>query len=193
MIGGLRVLPTNVIWKPATGVGYEHLRIREGSNRIHVNSMVIGRLDDATLTRIQYEMVLDSNWATREVSLAIVGEEGALHLSSDGKGNWTNEMGEPIPELVGCIDIDISCTPFTNTLPIRRLSYSPGEPQSIQVVYFSAHELMYRQVQQQYTLLESKENSSVYQYRAGTFVENMTVDTNGLVLNYPDLFTREQV
>lgn len=95
MIGGVRMLPTNVIWKPTTGVGYEHLRIREGSNRIHVNSVVIGRLDDATLTRIQYEMVLDSNWVTREVSLAIMGEEGPLHLSSDGKGNWTNEVGSP--------------------------------------------------------------------------------------------------
>lgn len=187
------MLPTNVIWKPATGVGYEHLSIREGSNRIHVNSMVIGRLDDASITRIQYEMVLDSNWVTREVSLAIMGEEGALHLSSDGKGNWTNEVGEPIPELFGCIDIDISCTPFTNTLPIRRLSYAPWEPQSIQVVYFLAHELTYRQVQQQYTLLESNGDSSVYRYQAGTFVENITVDTNGLVLNYPDLFIREQV
>ncbi|MED1797225.1 putative glycolipid-binding domain-containing protein [Brevibacillus porteri] len=187
------MLPTNVIWKPTTGVGYEHLRIREGSNRIHVNSIVIGRLDDATLTRIQYEIVLDSNWVTREVSLASMGEEGALHLSSDGEGNWTNEVGEPIPELFGCIDIDISCTPFTNTLPIRRLSYTQLEPQYIQVAYFSAHELTYRQVQQQYTLLESKGDSSVYQYRAGTFMENITVDSNGLVLIYPELFLREQL
>lgn len=187
------MLPTDVIWRPATGVGYEHLKIREGANRVHINSLVIGMLDDVTLTRIQYEIVLDSNWVTREVSMGIMGEEGALHLSTDGKGNWTNEVGEPIPELFGCIDIDISCTPFTNTLPIRRLSYSPREAQSIQVAYFSAHELTYRQVEQQYTLLESKGDSSVYQYRAGAFVENITVDTNGLVVNYPDLFIREQV
>ncbi|MFF0825440.1 putative glycolipid-binding domain-containing protein [Brevibacillus sp. NPDC003359] len=187
------MLPMNVIWKPTTGVGYEHLRIREGLNRIHVNSMVIGKLDDETISRIQYEIVLDSNWVTREVSMGVMGEEGALHFSSDGRGNWTNESGESIPELFGCIDIDISCTPFTNTLPIRRVSYAPWEPQSIQVAYFSAHELTYRQVQQQYTLLESKADSSVYQYQAGTFVENITVDANGLVVIYPDLFIREQV
>jgi uncharacterized protein len=193
MIGGLVMLPTEVIWKPNTGVGYEHLRIREGTNRIHVNSIVIGKLDDTSITRIQYEIVLDSNWITREVSLGIMGEEGALHLSSDGKGNWENESNELIPELFGCIDIDISCTPFTNALPIRRLSYTPMEPQSIPVVYFSAHELTYRRVQQQYTLLENHGDSSLYQYQAGAFVENITVDANGLVLNYPDLFVREQV
>ncbi|OUQ87334.1 hypothetical protein B5G50_17350 [Brevibacillus brevis] len=187
------MLPMDVIWRPATGVGYEHLRIREGANRVHINSLVVGKLDDATLTRIQYEIVLDSNWVTRKVSMGIMGEEGALHLSSDGKGNWTNETGEPISELFGCIDIDISCTPFTNTLPIRRLSYTQLEPQYIQVAYFSAHELTYRQVQQQYTLLESKGDSSVYRYLAGTFMENITVDSNGLVLIYPELFLREQL
>lgn len=193
MIGGIGMLPTEVIWKPSTGVGYEHLKIREGTNRIHVNSIVIGKLDALCMTRIQYEIVLDSNWITREVSVGIMGEEGALHLSSDGKGNWKNERNEPVPELLGCIDIDISCTPFTNTLPIRRLAYIPLEPQSITVAYFSAHELTYRRVQQQYTLLENHDDSSIYQYQAGAFVENITVDANGLVLNYPDLFIREQV
>ncbi|MFS0557980.1 putative glycolipid-binding domain-containing protein [Brevibacillus sp. 179-C9.3 HS] len=187
------MLPTDVIWKPSTGAGYEHVRIHEGANRILVNSMVIGKRDDATITRIHYDIVLDSNWVTREVSLGMMGEERALHLVSDGRGKWTNAAGESVPELFGCIDIDISCTPFTNTLPIRRLSFTPLEPQSIQVAYFSAYELTYKQVQQQYTLLENRGETSVYQYRAGTFVENITVDSNGLVLIYPELFMREQV
>lgn len=45
--------------------------------------------------------------------------------------------------------------PFTNTLPIKRLSYEPFEQKEISVVYISAFDLAYKQVRQKYTLLES--------------------------------------
>ena len=49
-----------------------------------------------------------------------------LHLESDGEGHW-QENGKDRPDLHGCIDIDIQATPFTNTLPIRRLGLKTGE------------------------------------------------------------------
>jgi hypothetical protein len=50
-----------------------------------------------------------------------VGEQRKLELISDGRGKWTDASGNPLPALDGAIDMDLSVSPFTNTLPIRRL------------------------------------------------------------------------
>ncbi|MBG9568371.1 putative glycolipid-binding domain-containing protein [Brevibacillus agri] len=186
------MLPTYVIWKPSTGAGYEHLAISESEEQLTVDSFVIGESEPDKLARIQYEIVLDRSWATRKVSIRHWGGQKALCLLSDGNGQWTDEAGQPIAELAGCVGIDLSCTPFTNTLPIRRLAFTPNVPQEIDVAYFSAYELTWRRVRQQYTLLASDADTAVFEYRAGAFVQNITVDANGLVLLYPELFVRER-
>ncbi len=40
---------------------------------------------------------------------------------SDGHGHWRKADGTALPQFDGCVDIDLAGTPFTNTLPIRRL------------------------------------------------------------------------
>ena len=185
------MLPMDVVWRPSTGIGLEHLKLREEKQQIHVDSIVVGSLNGDRIERIKYEIVLDKSWVTREVKISNLGDNQYLRLLSDGNGAWKDEMGQAIPELSGCIDIDISCTPFTNTLPIKRLSYNLLQPQEIKVVYISAAELSYRQVNQSYTLLESGNDSALFRYQSGNFQESITVDSNGIVTVYPDLFYRE--
>ncbi|XOK64883.1 putative glycolipid-binding domain-containing protein [Paenibacillus elgii] len=185
------MLPADIVWRPSTGIGYEHLKVREENNQILVDSIVIGSHNNNDIFRLKYDIVLDKSWVTRAVTIRYLGENQGLRLLSDGNGIWKDEQGQVIPELSGCIDIDISCTPFTNTLPINRLSYEPLQQQEIQVVYISAVELNYRQVKQSYTLLENRKDSSVFRYQSGNFMESITVDSNGIVVVYPNLFYRE--
>lgn len=185
------MLPADIVWRPSTGSGYEHLKVSEENNQILIDSIVIGSHNNNDIFRIKYDIVLDKGWITRAVTIRYLGEDRGLRLLSDGNGIWKDERGQVIPELSGCIDIDISCTPFTNTLPINRLSYEPLQQQEIQVVYISAVELNYRQVKQSYTLLESGKDSSVFRYQSGNFMESITVDSNGIVVVYPNLFYRE--
>ncbi|GED72357.1 hypothetical protein BRE01_60590 [Brevibacillus reuszeri] len=58
-------------------------------------------------------------------------------------------------------------------------------------MYISAGDLNYRQVNQRYTLLEKRDDSSLFRYQSGNFQETITVDINGIVIDYPDLFYRE--
>ncbi|GMX61997.1 putative glycolipid-binding domain-containing protein [Paenibacillus elgii] len=185
------MLPADIFWRPSTGIGYEHLKFREENNQIIIDSIVIGSQNSNDIFRVKYDIVLDKSWVTRSVTIRYLGEDQGLSLSSDGKGTWKDEQGQVIPELLGCVDIDISCTPFTNTLPINRLPHEPMQQQEIQVVYISAADLNYRQVKQNYTLLESGKDSSIFRYQSGNFKENITVDSNGIVVIYPDLFYRE--
>ena len=87
------------------------------------------------------------------------------------------------------MDIDIAATPFTNTLPIRRLQLAQGERRSLQVAYISTPDLQVTRVEQAYSCIELGRE---YRYEGifRNFTANMKVDEDGLVLDYPTLFTR---
>ncbi|MGH9942128.1 MAG: putative glycolipid-binding domain-containing protein [Pyrinomonadaceae bacterium] len=42
-------------------------------------------------------------------------------LTANGGGRWCDELGEAVSRFDGCLDVDITATPFTNTLPIRQI------------------------------------------------------------------------
>src|SRR5207248_2737406 len=115
-----------------------------------------------------------------------------LHLRADGQGHWSTASGEPLPALDGCIDIDITVTPFTNTLPIRRLNFTPGTSTEISVVYIELPQLQFAPARQRYTCLNTTASGSVYKYEGleTGFTAELQVDSDGLILNYPNLWKR---
>jgi len=56
-----------------------------------------------------------------------------------------------VPTSAPCTDIDIMGTPFTNTMPIRRLALPPEQPVAISVVYVSIPDLAVSLMTQDYT------------------------------------------
>jgi len=110
-------------------------------------------------------------------------------LHSDGDGHWRDGQGATLGAIEGCIDIDIAATPFTNTLPIRRLQLAEGERQPIEVAYISTPDLQVTRVEQAYTCIALNRE---YRYEGifRNFSADMTVDEDGLVIDYPTLFTR---
>ncbi|MDI3299391.1 MAG: putative glycolipid-binding domain-containing protein, partial [Bacillota bacterium] len=111
-------------------------------------------------------------------------------LLGDGTGRWRHPDGGAAPWLDGCIDVDLSITPATNTLPIRRLRLSPGESRAIQVLYVAFPTLDLRPVEQRYTRLQDDGPCAVYRYESGTFRADLRVDGDGLVLDYPGVWQR---
>lgn len=63
-------------------------------------------------------------------------DQPTIGLHADGNGHWTTDTVEPQPDLGGCVDIDLTATPLTNTVPIRRLRLQPGASADLLVVYF---------------------------------------------------------
>ena len=97
-----------------------------------------------------------------------------------------------MPELQGCIDADISVTPFTNTLPIRRLGLAPEESAELYVAYVVGTRLQAWPEPQRYTCLEKSDRGGLYRFLSldGEFTADLPVDADGLVLDYPGLFRR---
>jgi len=88
--------------------------------------------------------------------------------------------------LAGCIDVDFTASPFTNTLPIRRLGLGVGQSARLRVVYIRVPALEIRPATQTYTRLDATH----YRYESGTFRADLPVDEDGLVLDYPGLWRR---
>jgi len=84
----------------------------------------------------------------------------------DGLGNWFNESRQAISEFENCLDVDISATPFTNTLPIRRLSLRPDESAETKVIYFAIPEMETSVEYQRYTCLELSGAGSRYKFES---------------------------
>lgn len=185
-----------VVWSAVAWVGTEHLRLRAEDDGVLADGVIVGVAGGCPF-RIGYEVRCDAGWRVRALR---VGEPGSgrpvVNLFSDGKGNWRTPDGRIVTDLEGCVDVDISATPFTNTLPIRRLGLTPGEAAEIPVVFVDTGEMSVRAEPQRYTCLNSQTGGGLYRFEAlgSDFAQNppieLPVDSDGLVLDYPDLFDR---
>ena len=181
-----------VMWVPWEGPGLEHLRLVTSDRGVVANGLVIG-LEAGRPFRIGYEIRCDGLWRVREVRVATPDSAlPVLELLADGEGRWKRRGGEPVPELDGCIDVDISATPFTNTLPIRRLGLKAGESEELAVTYVRVPELLVGAERQRYGCLEARTDGGLYRFEAlpSGFTAELPVDAEGLVLDYPGLFRR---
>jgi hypothetical protein len=182
----------DIVWSWEMSAGTEHLRLEPVAGGITAEGLVVALLDEQPY-RLSYRVALDERWRVRALDLAFPGiDDRSLSLRADGAGHWSLPSGEALPELTGCIDIDIRTTPFTNSLPIRRLELQPGQSAEIQVVYIPVPSLAYAVARQRYTCLQQEPGGAVYRYEGlGTnFTADLAVDRDGLVVDYPGLWRR---
>jgi hypothetical protein len=165
-----------VMWTAWEDPGLGHLRLVVRDNGVIADGMVLG---------VAY-------WRVRYVRVGVPGEPPKTELLSDGEGNWATSDGRAVAYLEGCGYVDISETPYTNTLPIRRLGLAPGESADVSVAYFDGYELQPWPEPQRYTRLEEDDGGGMYRFVSldGGFTADLAVDSDGLVVDYPRLFKR---
>ncbi len=179
------------MWSAWNDPGLGHLRL-EMYDGLVADGLVLG-VTEGRPFRVAYEVHCDVSWRVRAVRVGVPSSElPEVDLLADGEGNWTMPDGRAVPELEGCIDVDISVTPFTNTLPIRRLDLAPTESAEVSVAYVEGTELQAWPEPQRYTCLEKSDRGGLYRFLSldGGFTADLPVDADGLVLDYPGLFRR---
>jgi len=181
-----------VRWQDWEGHGLEHCDCREDAEGVVLEGVVAGTRHGAYGGH--YLVRTDSAFRTREVRVEYVAGP-CLHVQSDGNGNWHDVIRDrPLPDLAGCIDVDIGITPATNTLPIKRLKLQAQESQEITVAYIPLPDqidgaFLPQRAEQRYTCLTPDQR---YRYEGlfRAFTAELEVDAAGLVLDYPDTFRR---
>nr|WP_210497128.1 putative glycolipid-binding domain-containing protein [Microvirga antarctica] len=175
-------------WSAWTGAeaGLEHLDLGRSADGIIASAVVFG-VDGPVRFGLRYRLVIDDLWRVRDARLETTAGQ-RLHLESDGKGRWRLD-GHAAPGLDDCIDIDIEATPFTNTLPIRRLDLADGQTELIRLAYIRVPSLSVAPGRQRYTAMKA---GTRYRFESldHDFSANLPVDQQGLVRDYPSLFRR---
>src|SRR4029450_7953368 len=120
-------LPATAAWRHQDArIGFEVLFLRHQSDRYHPGGYVAA-VEEGEPWGIRYALVLDSSWATRSAHIvgrsSLGGHEVRLE---NGAGSWRVD-GKPMPQLSGCIDVDLEASACTNTLPINRLRLKIGQ------------------------------------------------------------------
>ena len=185
----------HIMWTPWTGPGLEHLHIKQTDEDIIADGLILG-LNGQEPFRMRYEIRCDTQWRLHTAQLSLLnGSPQTLTLSTGGSGSWTTEAGNAIPSLDGCLYVDISATPFTNTLPIKRLALKPGMSIMLSMVYIEVPQMQVTATEQRYTCLEITPREGRYRYESiekgiSVFTADLPVDGDGLVVDYPGLFKR---
>jgi uncharacterized protein len=182
----------DVMWQPWAGPGLEHLHLTRYDGGVLADGLLVG-VHEGSPFRARYVVQCDEAWRVREVRIDLLDAANRrLDLIADGEGHWTDSSGGALPGLAGCFDVDISATPFTNTLPIRRLALAPGASADINVAYVALPELSVQPRLQRYACLALNAGSGRYRFESPFhhFVAELPVDQDGLVVDYPGLFRR---
>ena len=184
-------MQTNILWTGREYYSLENCLVHSTKDGAEINSVIIGTYE-SKIYRVEYQIKTNENWETIFFEIKSQHSNNTEHLTfeSDGKGNWFSD-NKKIDQYNGCIDIDIPLTPFTNTLPIRRLNLTEGQEQQIRVVYIDILEGQVKPVHQKYTRLSPTEYH--YENIPNDFETKITVDEFGFVIDYPELFVRTAI
>ncbi len=168
-----------VLWQGLIAPSMERLILSAATNGFQLSGLLLQAHDDVPYVA-RYTIRVDAGWRTREVEVELEnGGRTSLSLSTDGAGHWTLN-GEHVAGLDDCIDVDLEWSPSTNTLPIRRLTLSPGESKGVSAAWVRFPSLEVERLEQMYERLDDRR----YRYRSGRFTAELLVADDDLVVQY---------
>jgi uncharacterized protein len=175
------------IWRRIGLQGLEHLSLKQVEGGYRADSVLSVEVDLGGIT-CEYHFDLDERWHTKSFMLSQnqAGEDRNLEIERAGESEW-KVNGAIRPDLNGCLDLDLTVSPFTNTLAIRQLNLAPNEAKEITAVYVHIPSLEVTSARQRYQRLDSNDPPLRFLYSGldTGFIEEITVDEHGLVESYP--------
>ncbi len=171
---------TSVLWQASDG-GSEICVLERAGGGWRLRGTVLTHEAEEPI-ELRYAVTVDAAWATTGVEVLVALAGGDLRELTELGGLWAGK--ERPPEYRDCVDVDLSFTPATNTLPIRRLGLEVGEEADIHVAWLVWPDLRVRRVLQRYVRLAEDR----YRYTQDDFEAELVVDEHGLVLEYERLW-----
>ncbi len=174
-----------ILWRGLLYKSLEHCKIQKQDDGFNVESVIIGHYQHQVY-KIDYLIRVNEDWSARgfEIRSEIEGVEAPIAGSKTGEDWLVN--GTVRPDLRGLLYIDISLTPFTNSLPVNNLRLEVGQSQDIKVLYVDVLNNEIKAVSQRY--LKKGKDLYLYENLAKNFSATIKVDEHGFVKDYPELF-----
>jgi hypothetical protein len=170
-------------WRRIDEPGLELMTLSRTGDGLHtVSSLVHAGAESFAL---RYRWDLDSNWRTRRLQLEAVNvREKSLTIERAGDAIWRVD-GKPRPDLTGCVEVDLSATPFSNGLAIRRMGGANGE---LVALFVDAPALTCEPSLQRYERLGPRAWQYIDKGVSAGFTARLDLDEEGHVTTYEHLF-----
>jgi hypothetical protein len=170
-------------WTSWDGTTHEELVLREEGSGLVAEGVVRGT---GRHTDVHYAVRLGPDFETRQLLLFRDLDDPDLWLGHDGRGRWGEINGVVRGELAGCTDVELTCTPFTATLVVRRLGLAVGATGKARAARIDVETLEVVPVEVRCTRVAERR----YRFEHDGDVDEVEVDEDGLVLDLPGRFLR---
>ena len=176
----------NVHWRALDRDGEDKCRLA----RVDQGWLLIGHAkfrDDAGFAALDYVLRCDEAWHTlgADISGLHGGAQVKLHVECV-KDDW-QVNGVPQPDVTGARDIDLSFTPATNLMPLRRLMEQPDPWLAVPAAWLGYPALALSRLNQTYTRTRAAGRVDYVATETG-FATRLDVDACGFVTLYPGLW-----
>jgi len=137
----------------------------------------------------EYILTLNLDWTVREIEIHFtVGvNEHSYNFVRHASGHWTDATGTLFSQFSECLFVDISLTPFTNSLILKGIKFTENQTEQVSALYFDVLANEIREDVQRYTKLNAMKYN--FENDGGNFSADIDVDEDGFVTHYPNLFT----
>lgn len=182
-----------LLWTLDEMSGFDTAWVELGHDRLAAEGQQSGLVPTPYWAR--YRLETGENFVTASMRIESRWQDGSakLELLRDADGRWTAH-GELRPDLDEALDLDLAACPLTNTMPIRRhgLHAGPGEHDFV-MAFIEVPQLRVVPSRQHYSHLRLLNGGgALVEYRSGSFRSELTIDADGLVVDYPQLGRRVQ-
>jgi hypothetical protein len=188
--------PIMMTWQGTVSPRLEAVRLLVSDGRLRASGRVVcGASGGAEAYSASFEFAVDR---TGDVGRGLLrtttaDEERQISVGRTEDGVWLVDHGQGAArnEFEGAADVDVSGLVTFTALPIRRLGlHRAAATHELPVLYVSMPDLTVRLVHQTYRTVSVDETGAVINYTVPDFTADLTVDTDGLVIDYPGVATR---
>jgi uncharacterized protein len=174
-----------VLWQGVASGALDRCRLESGPEGLRLSGTVLTP-EHGTPLDVRYQVETGPDGLTRRAALELDGGAVRRVLLADGAGRWRWEGGPELAQVAGALDVDLTVTPATNTLPIRRLArhLEGGQAADLTMAWVQFPGLEVIPSAQRYRRLASDR----WHFSSGDFQAELLVDPDGLVLDYGGLF-----
>lgn len=169
-------------WRRVDQAGLEVARIDIEKHGVTVASTLVDAGE--TPFSLRYIWTLTPQWRTRALRIEHMnGDDRWLTIERASDSSWRLD-NKPAPQLDGCDELDLSATPFCNSLAMRRL----GRDGALMAAYINGADMSVTPSRQRYEKISDRHWRHYDLGVAAGFSANLHLDGDGLVKTYEGLF-----
>lgn len=182
------MIVASMIWRRIDMPGHDACRLERNESGWSLRGAAVFLLAGQP-ANLSYAVNCDEDWKTMSGRIiGAIGERAIDDLIAHENGRWLLN-GDPTPGLEGLDDLDLSFTPATNFLQLRRAKLPIAQAVLLPAAWFDLETGLLRELQQIY---ERRDQLTFY-YRAPSVGYEGLIELapNGFIRLYPGLWEAE--